>query len=850
MGMKASPYILTVLGVSLVGFTAASAQADCDGPRWRDGLQISIGFDTVPAASASIDHDGDGVPSLFVAGSGGASGVAFEGLVRLVDGRWQSFGPSFKGSVSKFERFDLDGDGTPSFILLGSMQLETGGPRYSVLEWTGAAWAGRSPERHIGDAVVLDDDGDGVASLFASVRGGGSQTAPLVRWTAAGWTALSPQNTILNAAPQSTETIVLAAFDSDGDGSKELFAPVNVSAAGASIASGMARWDGVAWSALAGGTQPSVLAQGVLSMCAADTDGDGAPELVVAGLSGFSPSAGSQVVAYDGTAWSALGGSFLRVESAFTATAAVQRIAAVDLGGKTPALFATGFFNAIDGTTVANIARWNGSAWSDVGGGFPGPNLGADRALHGHDFDGDGVDELVGAGSFVRAGNALANRLAAYDGSSWSAIGLASPTVGLNEGASSSVLFDHDGDGRASLLVGGFFDVAGAEQAPSLAAFDGATWEAIPNPWAGGVEALLVADLDGDGVQSLYAAGDTGVAFDASGNVRTIAVYTPGKGGGSWTQFGGSFNAQVSALAAVDHDLDGQPSLFAGGFFSRLDAVTVSKLVRWTGSGWTGLNPGSGQAVGSIVSFDDDGNGTPSMIVSMWNADPGSFLPRVRKFNGTAWTSVGAISQGHAFRLQVIDHDGDGVASLFTFGQFMTGGGVAWVQRLQSGAWTPFGPASDTAYTQAGGSLVRFDSDGDGVASLYLVNDDPFFFRAASIQRLDGASWVSVASDLGAIPATALVADLEDDGVQSLHLVGRMGARAGGPGSNIAIIDACTASCPADIDQSGEVDSADLGAVLSAWGPCGAACLADLDRDGFVDSVDLGILLSAWGACP
>ena len=65
--------------------------------------------------------------------------------MRLVDGRWQSFGPSFKGSVSKFERFDLDGDGTPSFILLGSMQLETGGPRYSVLEWTGAACAWPTP---------------------------------------------------------------------------------------------------------------------------------------------------------------------------------------------------------------------------------------------------------------------------------------------------------------------------------------------------------------------------------------------------------------------------------------------------------------------------------------------------------------------------------------------------------------------------------------------------------------------------------------------------------------------------------------------------------------------------------
>ena len=52
--------------------------------------------------------------------------------------------------------------------------------------------------------------------------------------------------------------------------------------------------------------------------------------------------------------------------------------------------------------------------------------------------------------------------------------------------------------------------------------------------------------------------------------------------------------------------------------------------------------------------------------------------------------------------------------------------------------------------------------------------------------------------------------------------------------------------CPADINDDGVVDSADLGALLSAWGAGGAA---DLDGSGSVDSGDLGILLSAWGPC-
>jgi len=55
------------------------------------------------------------------------------------------------------------------------------------------------------------------------------------------------------------------------------------------------------------------------------------------------------------------------------------------------------------------------------------------------------------------------------------------------------------------------------------------------------------------------------------------------------------------------------------------------------------------------------------------------------------------------------------------------------------------------------------------------------------------------------------------------------------------------APCPSDINGDATTDSADLGALLSAWGTAGGA--ADLDRDGTVTSADLGVLLAAWGPC-
>jgi hypothetical protein len=57
-------------------------------------------------------------------------------------------------------------------------------------------------------------------------------------------------------------------------------------------------------------------------------------------------------------------------------------------------------------------------------------------------------------------------------------------------------------------------------------------------------------------------------------------------------------------------------------------------------------------------------------------------------------------------------------------------------------------------------------------------------------------------------------------------------------------------TCPADLDQSGEVGFADLTELLSAWGACAASCPEDLDDDGKVGFADLTELLSAWGQCP
>jgi formylglycine-generating enzyme required for sulfatase activity len=60
-------------------------------------------------------------------------------------------------------------------------------------------------------------------------------------------------------------------------------------------------------------------------------------------------------------------------------------------------------------------------------------------------------------------------------------------------------------------------------------------------------------------------------------------------------------------------------------------------------------------------------------------------------------------------------------------------------------------------------------------------------------------------------------------------------------------------SCQGDVVPNGIVNGADLGTMLSYWGPRTAdpfSVASDIDGNGTVDGADLGALLASWGYCP
>jgi formylglycine-generating enzyme required for sulfatase activity len=64
---------------------------------------------------------------------------------------------------------------------------------------------------------------------------------------------------------------------------------------------------------------------------------------------------------------------------------------------------------------------------------------------------------------------------------------------------------------------------------------------------------------------------------------------------------------------------------------------------------------------------------------------------------------------------------------------------------------------------------------------------------------------------------------------------------------------AAAQSCTGDIFANGVVNGADLGAMLSYWGPRTSdpfSIASDINSDGIINGGDLGALLSNWGTCP
>ena len=217
----------------------------------------------------------------------------------------------------------------------------------------------------------------------------------------------------------------------------DLFAGGNFGNIGTLTCNKIARWDGTNWSDLDGGLT------GGLSFDAMAIYND---ELYCGGSFAFAgfPSyiTVNGIARWNGTEWNTVGNG---VNDAVI-TMVVDTIQNV--------LYVGGFFTKAisddDTINVGGVAKWDGTKWSDVGGGVNNNTIYTLGIYRG---------DLYVGGSFNMAGNVPANNIARWDGIKWDSLG-----VGTSLGTVLALEVYKD-----ELYVGGNFETAGGDTAYGIA---------------------------------------------------------------------------------------------------------------------------------------------------------------------------------------------------------------------------------------------------------------------------------------------------------------------------------------------------------------------------------------------
>ncbi len=172
--------------------------------------------------------------------------------------------------------------------------------------------------------------------------------------------------------------------------------------------------------------------------------------------------------------------------------------------------------------------------------------------------------------------------------------------------------------------------------------------------------------------------------------------------------------------------------------------------------------------------------------------------------------------------------------STMLFAESVTNGAGGMVHATAA-LWADYAFADGTPIAETSTSLdVMVDNTGKPVATLYLDADEAIVEYA---QPAELAPWIGSGTiTLGALAQLTRTEDPE----------GVIEWSAGGLVTYRVTYDFGVAPpCPADLDGSGAVDSADLATLLDAWG----SATGDVTGDGVTDANDLAALLVAWGPC-
>ena len=340
----------------------------------------------------------------------------------------------------------------------------------------------------------------------------------------------------------------------------------------------------------------------------------------------------------------------------------------------------------------------------------------------------------VGGGFTDAGGIAAADRIAKWNGSSWSAVSNSMSEIPSNGSVAAIAV-----SGGKVYAGGNFRDAGGDTRADFLAVWDGTSWE----PFCDTIDPSQPA-FDGN-VTSLQIIGPTlyvGGEFHDGGGIESADSLLACQlaDGASDTTIAGSarpFSGSVYALAA-----DSNGTLYAGGTFTDLEDFDAADNVAALPSGGTWQPMGDGDvgavtaivrgltAVGTDVYVGSDGNN----IAGIAQAD------HVAKWDGAEWSALGADTAGangwFPASASIYALTGTG-ANLFVAGQFLNANGDARADNVaffDGTSWHPVGSdgAGNGPWSGTGLALAIVDRQLYAAGSFTSAGGDPQAHSVAS----------------------------------------------------------------------------------------------------------------------
>lgn len=468
-----------------------------------------------------------------------------------------------------------------------------------------------------------------------------------------------------------------------------------------------------------------------------------------------------RIACYDGTTWSEVGGGFGPV----TPYEAIGYQMLVWDDGSGPSLFVGGDFITAGNVVVNCIAKWNGIVWTPLGTGLD--NYATDLLV----FDDGSGEALYVSGEFTTAGGVPASKIAKWNGRDWQAVG-----IGMNSTVNGLTAFDDGSGAGPQLCATGQFTMADGVDAKRVARWNGTNWSPIgsglglnPVTWEDrGIRLAATTDAFGQGPR-LYVCG----SFKQSGGSPLIGIAE--WDGLTWKDVGGFPSTPLSAVAWNDStpDARGGRLLVGGSFGGVIQGQSMTGLAQWDGSTWSNVGGSVDYPVKMIRCMDGGDGAPPEILVGGQFSKAGELgALGIASWDGEAWHGFGpgltAGAFGKVMALAQFDDGIGGGVQLYAGGDFPTAGGelANGIARWDGIKWHTLagGVTGPMLYGDPVRALAVFD-DGSGPA-LFVGGE---FRKAGSqhvghIARWNGVEWSALGSGVsGTINALAVY----DDGLGS-----------------------------------------------------------------------------------